>query len=593
MSEQRLVYSGCFGPLGTSAGQGGGGAGAPNGNGGDGGASAGGGGGAGNGSGGNGSIFSGGGGSPSGVAGDGGYGGGGGGTNIDGEPGNGGFGGGNGTTRRGGDGGNGFGGAIFVREGGTLIVNLQDDFGSGNTVTGGTNGDRSEASSEGEGIYLNGVEVAINVDDPDRHSISESIGGSGSVKKTGGGTLVLDGENTYSGATTISEGKLVGNTNTIPGAVVTTLGTELLIEQDDSEGDLTGDVTGSGSLVKLGSKTVTLKGTNTYSGGTFIDEGTLSGDTDSIPDQSVTFTETFEAMKSELEFDQDFDGVHSSAIDGAAGSLVKSGTGILTLTGASTFEGTTTVRGGTLQLPASASLAGAVVVDAGGTFGGAGSIGGDLTANGTVRPGDAIPSTFTVGESITFNANSTLVIETNNDVDASLKGTSNKIESVNAITIEPGATLTLALDPNGNYNGVTFEDVVKSTTSTIGGDFTIDSVSAFLDATPVKTSNALSMTIERNETTFVSLAKNGNQENTGAILDAEEDSPPSPFDSVLNTLINQATEITTPLALDAMAGTSLTGFDTARLASAEQFRNNIVRRFGYRGPDQEGAGARG
>jgi autotransporter-associated beta strand protein len=123
-------------------------------------------------------------------------------------------------------------------------------------------------------------------------------------------------------------------------------------------------ISGTGSLLQLGSNTLTLTGNSTYTGGATVSAGTLqigNGGTSGSIVGNV-------ADNGPLAFDRSDTVAFGSVISGA-GSLAQLGSGTLVLTGANTYSGGTTINAGTLQL---------------GNGGTSGSIAGNVTDNGTL-----------------------------------------------------------------------------------------------------------------------------------------------------------------------------------------------------------------
>ena len=120
-------------------------------------------------------------------------------------------------------------------------------------------------------------------------------------------------------------------------------------------GDLTygGVLSGNGSVVKQGQGTLTLTGTNSFGGALRVNEGKVVGTTASLTGSI--------ANNGTVEFAQANDGTFAGTIWGS-GTLIKSGTGVLTLAGdGSEFTGQTQITNGTIVL--TGTLAGAVQID--------------------------------------------------------------------------------------------------------------------------------------------------------------------------------------------------------------------------------------
>ena len=104
------------------------------------------------------------------------------------------------------------------------------------------------------------------------------IASTGSMTKSGNGTLVLGGANSYSGNTTISAGTLIVNgTGSLgSGSYAGNISNSGNLSLNTSTAQtLSGVISGSGNLTQSGSGTLTLSGNSTYTGNTTIDSGTL------------------------------------------------------------------------------------------------------------------------------------------------------------------------------------------------------------------------------------------------------------------------------------------------------------------------------
>ncbi|EBI9515436.1 AIDA autotransporter-like protein ShdA [Salmonella enterica] len=213
----------------------------------------------------------------------------------------------------------------------TLTLSGANSYTGGTTISGGTLV-ASNVEALGTGDITDNATLELNAGG----DFANNIGGTGSVVKSGDKTLTLSGSNTYTGGTTISGGTLVAsNVNALGSGDVTDDATLEL----NTGGDFANNIGGTGSVVKSGDKTLTLSGTNSYTGGTTISGGTLvANNVEALGTGDVTNNATLE-----LNTGGDFD----NAISGS-GQVVKSGDKTLTLSGANSYSGATTISGGTL-----------------------------------------------------------------------------------------------------------------------------------------------------------------------------------------------------------------------------------------------------
>jgi autotransporter-associated beta strand protein len=122
----------------------------------------------------------------------------------------------------------------------------------------------------------------------------------GGLEKVGGAALTLLGTNTYSGGTTVTEGTLIGNTESLQGNIVNNA--EVIFDQTDTvgPGEYAGNLSGIGNVTKTGTEDLTLSGSNSYTGTTDVQEGRLIGDAEAIPtDVSVSSGATVEFQQDE------------------------------------------------------------------------------------------------------------------------------------------------------------------------------------------------------------------------------------------------------------------------------------------------------
>ena len=103
------------------------------------------------------------------------------------------------------------------------------------------------------------------------------IGGAFSLTKNGAGTLTLTGANTYTGITTVSAGTLSIGSGGATGSISSNVTNNATLAFNRSDAyTYTGIISGNGAVTKLGIGTLTLTGTNTYTGITNVNTGTLN-----------------------------------------------------------------------------------------------------------------------------------------------------------------------------------------------------------------------------------------------------------------------------------------------------------------------------
>lgn len=387
----------------------------------------------------------------------------------------------------------------------------------------------------------------------------------GSLVKAGAGTLVLLGDNSYSGGTQLREGTLgVGHNNALgTGALAIANGATLQAVADDLTlantialtglGNvdtqartltLTGALTdgqAAGGLAKLGTGTLVLTGASTYSGPTLLLDGTLrAGSAGSFSSRSAFMLNA----GTQLDLGGRDQAIGSLSGGGAValgaatlttgadnqhsvytgwiqgtGGLTKTGAGVFTL-GAdnSAYRGQITVSGGGLWLRDDARLGASVLARTGALLGGTGTLGATTIEAGAVHaPGNPVGTQTITGDYVnrgTLRA-------------SGAPSAVSRVDVAGGVDIT-GATLELQLSPmdaaawqplNGPYTLI-----AKDSPGPVKGEFTtIRNPLLFLDA-PVSTTggdgNEVTLALKRNDRGMASLANTANQASTAAAIDA-------------------------------------------------------------------------
>ncbi|HER1287420.1 TPA: autotransporter outer membrane beta-barrel domain-containing protein [Salmonella enterica subsp. enterica serovar Elomrane] len=347
----------------------------------------------------------------------------------------------------------GWDGTSLIKQGaGTLILNAENTYTGGTTISGGTLV-ATNIDALGSGDVTDDATLELNTGG----TFDNAISGSGKVEKSGDDALTLSGANTYSGGTLISGGTLVASN-------VEALGTGDVTDNSVLElntgGDFDNAISGSGNVVKSGADTLTLSGSNTYTGGTLISGGTLvANDVNALGTGDVTDNATL-ALNAVGDF--------NNAI-GGSGNVVKSGADTLTLSGSNNYTGGTLISDGTLVATSVDALGTGDVTDdatlelnTGGTFdnaiSGSGKVekSGDdtltLSGSNTYRGGTIISGGTLVATSVDalgtgdVTDNTTLELNTGGTFDNAISGSGQ---------VEKSGDKTLTLSGSNTYTGGT------------------------------------------------------------------------------------------------------------------------------------------
>ncbi len=287
------------------------------------------------------------------------------------------------------------GGAILILSGSnTYAGNTTINTGTLQIGSGGATGALNTASaisgSSGATLAFNRSNAVTQGTD-----FSSVIGGSIGVAQVGSGTLVLNGVNTYSGTTSINAGTLQIGSGSTAGSLSTSsvitgsAGGTLAFNRSNTvaQGTDFNSVIGGGiNVSQFGSGTLSLTGTNTYTGTTSISNGTLEIGGAGVLGSGSYSAPIAVASGGTLSVASSANQILSGAVSGG-GSLTKSNAGVLTLSAANTYTGPTTVAAGLLVTSTNDRIAdGSSIVMTGGTlqFGGSDTVAALSGTAGTI-----------------------------------------------------------------------------------------------------------------------------------------------------------------------------------------------------------------
>ncbi|WP_404947550.1 autotransporter outer membrane beta-barrel domain-containing protein [Salmonella enterica] len=245
------------------------------------------------------------------------------------------------------------------------------------------------------------------------------------LTKQGDGTLILSNTGNDYGDTEIDGGILAAKDAAALGTGDVTIAESATLAL--SQGTLDNNVTGEGQIVKSGSDELIVTGDNNYSGGTTISGGTLTADhADSLGSGDIDNSGVLQVGEGELK----------NTLSGS-GSLVKTGTGELTLSGDNDYSGGTTITGGTL-IAANVNALGSGDIDNSGTL--------ILDANGAFELAN-----------VTTHSGATTALS---------KGTTLNVDS---LTQQADSTLNIDLSKTNGESAITADSVALGGTLNVTG----------------------------------------------------------------------------------------------------------------------------
>ena len=425
-------------------------------------------------------------------------------------------------------GGNTFTGSLTIEAGALSVpaVFANGPLGNGSLINFGGNGTPGRLIFTGTGSALTNRTISLANDGiiditaaAATLTLSGQVTGGGSLSKVGPGTLVLSGSNNFAGRVLIQGGVLrtsggtalpddsavelidaagvafdqSGASETIgslagggsTGGNVTLGNGTLTVGANQIDSSFSGAISGAGGLTKIGTGTLTLLGSSSYTGTTIVSGGTLAlaspaGTT--LADSGAVIVNSpgvLELLSNETLASLGGNGAvrltngtliiagtnavgYSGSISGPGG-LTRSGTGTLTLVGPTNHTGATTITGGTLSLNNGLGNPGAaLVVTSPGTLQARNVVNrsvsgsGTIAATGTLIIGDAAaPLGFAFGGTLAIGGN-TVVLMDANTADLGIATTldaGGRLDSLNGTFLPSGRSITVNAAVSAGISG--------------------------------------------------------------------------------------------------------------------------------------------